>query len=348
MHWKLKNSRGIIILVDFLGFLRRAEYRCSSLNLGTITKILNRNHLSYKVMSFQDMIEAAHLPENHTIWYTGSDATSYRNYIEDILLVLRKKNTLVPDFELFRAHENKGFQELLRKKLDLPRLTSHYFGTVEELEKLEGRIQFPVVLKEVSGSGSKNVYLAGHWKQLRKKVKSLSRTRSFYLQVLKKYAKRYLFRGRYRFENTLESLHYKNFIVQQFVPGLTNDWRVLIFHDRYYVLTREVPKRDFRASGSRNHYYEEAAPSLLDFSERVFKRLDTPWAALDICGVDNTYHLLEFQMINFASGSMRNASYFYTRNSARQWVRRPENRDLSTAVAESFVQYYLLPANPGS
>ena len=341
-----KNKSLIIILVDFLGFLRRAEYRCSSLDLDTIGAILNREDLSYKILSFQDIIESPRLPENHTIWYAGSDLASYRNYIEDILLVLKDKNTLVPGFELFRAHENKGFQELLRQKLGLPRLNSHYFGTVEELEKLVDRIEFPVVLKDVMGSGSKNVYLANNWAQLRGTVKSLSRTRSFYLQFLKKYLKRYFFRRRYRFENTLESLHYKNFIVQQFVPGLTSDWRVLIFQDNYYVLARRVKKRDFRASGSGKKYYEAVDPSLLDFSERIFKRLNTPWASLDICRADNGYHLLEFQMINFASGSMRNSRFFYTRNKADEWVKQPEKRDLSTAVAEAFVQYYRLHSNP--
>jgi len=45
-------------------------------------------------------------------------------------------------------------------------------------------------------------------------------------------------------------LHRSKFIVQEFIPDLSNDWKVLVFWDKYYVLRRKNRPNDFRASGS--------------------------------------------------------------------------------------------------
>lgn len=329
----------ILILVDYLGYFRRALYRCSSLNLDTIGSILKGHQLNFEIKSYQEIIEATQKPKNCIILYASSDLTSYKDYIEDILIYLNDDNILIPHFDLFRAHENKGFQELLRRKLALPTLTSHYFGTIEELYEILYKVHFPVVLKNTTGSGSKDVRLIHNKNQLIRTVKSLSKQSTFIIDLIKKYLKRYVFTGKYKFENTQESLYYNNFILQQFIPDLTNDWRVLIFFDKYYVLTRDVRKHDFRASGSKKKYYSDIDLSLLDFSEIIFKKLNTPWASLDVCGDTSKYHLLEFQGVNFASKTLINAPYYFTRNKNNQWEKRSEKSDLSTEFAEAFVNY---------
>jgi len=329
----------ILILVDYLGFLRRDLYICSSLNLDTIDSVLKKHKLNFEIKSFQEIIKTSEKPENCIIWYSSSDLTSYRNYIEDILLYLKDDNILVPHFDLFRAHENKGFQELLRKKLDLPALESHYFGTVEELYKVIDKISFPVVLKKTTGSGSKDVRLMQNRNQLIRTVKSQSKQPTFIIDLAKKYLKRYVFTGKYEYANTLETLYHNNFILQQFIPNLTHDWRVLIFFDKYYVLTRDVKKNDFRASGSKRKYFSEIDFGLLDYSEAIYKKLNTPWVIFDICWDGSTYHLLEFQAVNFASKALHNAPYYFTRDKNNEWQKQAKKSDLSTEFAESFVKH---------
>jgi hypothetical protein len=329
----------ILILVDYLGYLRRYIYITSSLNLKIIGSILREHKLNFEIKSFQEIIEASEKPKNCIIWYASSDRISYRNFIEDILLYLRDDNILVPRFDLFRAHENKGFQELLRKKLDLPTLESHYFGTVEELYEVIDKINFPVVLKKITGSGSTGVRLMKDRDQLIRTVKRQSRLSTFFLDLVKKYLKRYIFTMKYKYANTLETLYHNNFILQKFIGNLNYDWRVLIFFDKYYVLKRDVRKNDFRASGSRRKYYSEIEFSLLDYSEIIYNKLNTPWVSLDVCRDENGYHLLEFQAVNFASKTCGQALYYYTRNKNNKWEKRVEKSDVSTEFAESFVKH---------
>ena len=123
----------IIILVDFINFLRNDLYKCSTLNLNTLKTVLSKNGSDVQIKTFQDIIESDNKPKDAIIWYSSSDFISYKNYIEDTLLYLKEDNKLIPPFDMFRAYENKGYQELILKKLRLPMLESHYFGTVREL-----------------------------------------------------------------------------------------------------------------------------------------------------------------------------------------------------------------------
>jgi hypothetical protein len=174
-------------------------------------------------------------PKNKFIWYGSSDLVSYKEYIEDILLYLKDDNILIPPFDIFRAHNNKGYQGLLRKKLSLPILPETYFGTLEELDAIIDTINFPIVLKGTKGSGSKNVRLMHNDKQLLRTVRGQSRDPSYLIDLSKRYLKRYVFGGKYTYDNSWESLYYENFVLQEFIPDLSNDWKILIFFDKYYV-----------------------------------------------------------------------------------------------------------------
>lgn len=81
-----------------------------------------------------------------------------------------------------------------------------------------------------------------------KKVKLISRTK-YLLQVIKDNLRPLKHQG-----YTVNSLYRNKFILQSFIPDLANDWKKVIFGDKYYVLTRHVKKNDFRASGSHTKY----------------------------------------------------------------------------------------------
>jgi len=46
------------------------------------------------------------------------------------------------------------------------------------------------------------------------------------------------------------SLHRRKFVVQNFIGGLTHDYKVLAYGKKYYVVRRDNRPGDFRASGS--------------------------------------------------------------------------------------------------
>ena len=43
-----------------------------------------------------------------------------------------------------------------------------------------------------------------------------------------------------------DSKYRKKFIVQNFIEDLSNDWKILVFGKKYYILCRETRKNDFR------------------------------------------------------------------------------------------------------
>ncbi len=333
----MKNQ--ILILLDYNNFLRNAFRHSSSINLETIRTILKKNDFEIDICSYQDVMKRRVKPKNKLIWYGSSDFTSYKEYIEDILLYLKDDNILIPPFDIFRSHNNKGYQGLLRKKLSLPSLQEFYFGTVEELESIIDNINFPIVLKGTKGSGSKNVRLIHNNQQLLQTVRRLSRKPSFLIELVKRYLKRYVFTTKYTYDNSRESLYYENFILQEFIPGLTNDWKVLIFFDKYYVLEREIRTNDFRASGSGKFSYRDFNLDMLDFCKEIYSRLQTPWISLDVCHVGNAFHLIEYQGINFGSIVLRNAPYYFIQSSDMNWQKIHEKSDLSIEYAESVVKY---------
>ena len=333
----MKNK--ILILVDYNNFLRSAFRHSSSINLDTIQKIFKKNDFEIDICSYQEVMNRTVKPKNKFIWYGSSDFTSYKEYIEDILLFLKDENILIPPFDIFRSHNNKGYQGLLRKKLSLPILQETYFGTLEELKSIIDTINFPIVLKGTKGSGSKNVRLLHNRKELIRTVKKQSRKPSFLTDLAKRNLKRYAFTRKYTYDNSRESLHYENFILQEFIPGLSNDWRILIFFDKYYVFEREVRKNDFRASGSGKFFFRDFNLEMLDFCKDIYIKLKAPWASLDVCFDGTSFHLIEFQGLNFGSRVLRKSPYYFTETNGGDWQKIHESSDLSTEYAEAVIKH---------
>ena len=330
--------KNIIILTDFLGFLRRDNHQCSSLNLNRIVKILESNGFYCNTLSFKDIAARDNVIKNCFIWYTSSEFPSYKNYIEDILLSLDKSNILIPHFDFIRAHNNKGYQALIRKRYGISDLDSIYIGTLEELYSLKHEINFPVVLKTVIGSGSKGVKLIKNFSELGKIIKRQSRSKNYLSKFAKKILKRYVFKGRYDYENSLESLHYYNFILQRFIPGLKDDWKILVFYDNFYVLKRGIRKGDFRASGSGKFSYDEFNVNVLDFCEQIKKKFNVPWLSLDVGFDGKKCYLFEYQMLHFGPIAFKKSKYFYKKEK-RDWKKVKQKSNLSEVYAKAFVKY---------
>jgi len=332
-------NQSVTIIVDYLGFLRRNKHQSSTLDVDTISSILARSGYEVKITSYQDIAERVFVPRDSFIWYTSSEFPTYKTYIEDILLSLDPSNILIPSFDFLRAHNNKGFQEFVRQKYDITSLDSHYFGTLEELLCIIDNIEFPVVLKGIEGSGSQNVELCKDKYQLISRIKKYSRCESYFFSYAKKMLKRFVYVKKYDFENSMESLNYKNFVLQKFIPGMKNDWKVLIFNDKYYVLKRIVKRNDFRASGSGYFVWEEVKLSLLDFCSGIREKFNVPWISLDICFFENKYHLIEFQCVHFGPMGLNNSSFYYEQKENNHWEKIEAKSNLSSTYSEAFVKY---------
>ncbi|WP_108868954.1 ATP-grasp domain-containing protein [Aquimarina aquimarini] len=277
-----------------------------------------------------------------TIIYTSSEDPNYfyKNYIEDIIYALElSKARVIPSYKYLKANNNKVFMELLRNII-LPNqfcnLKTFKLGTIDELEPCLKEIEYPVVLKGAMGASGTTVRLAKNEKDLIKKTKKIART--FYLKnYLWELGRTYKHKGYIK-----DSIYRKKFIIQQFVPNLKKDWKILVFGKRYFVLTRYNRENDFRASGSKTNYkpgtQSELTHQILDFAEEIFQHLDIPHVSLDIAFDGEKYYLIEMQGIYFGT-SIVNMSDAYFVKTENGWSAKEIAIDLEKIYADSICQY---------
>ena len=150
--------KDIYILTGYDGFIGQTRKPWVSIDtalfVSELTKLGNKVHLH----EFHEVVNGRITPHNSIIYYSFSHRDNLRHYIRDGLMYLQRcGNTLVPAFELFCCHENKGWQELYKNTLDIHSLKSLYFSSKRELKDYS--LSFPLVFKTLTGSNSTGVAL---------------------------------------------------------------------------------------------------------------------------------------------------------------------------------------------
>lgn len=332
----------VIIMKDYRGFVRQQISVGSSLDLEAVKRKLNANGYETEEYDVSEVINNQLFKQikDCYIWYCSSQNQEYKSYIDDALYYLSLNNTLIPRYEIFRAHDNKGFQELLRAQIGLDELSCLYLASEQELEKYADRIHYPVVVKKVNGAASMGVFLARSKAEISRLIKKMNQAK-FQDRILyqaKKLAKKYLFRQKYDEGFYQDSTLLGRYILQEFVPQLSEDWKLNVFGDKYYVLNRKVRPNDFRASGSGLFKGLDPPPGLLEYAEQIFKKIDLPFASFDICFDGKRYILLEYQGTHFGPCPLWYTDHYYARQ-GDEWVKTTAPSNLSEEYANSLVLY---------
>jgi len=282
--------------------------------------------------------------EGQLVMYTSSEeiGNNYKPYIEDIIYGLEEAGARVmPRAAFLRAHHNKVFMELLRDQLlgeELTGLKSRCFGTLEELAAAleKDEIPLPCVLKPALGAMSRGVTKATTVQELIEKAKRLSRT-PHRLYELRDFLRSKKVPGYRR-----ESRYQGRFIVQPLIPGLSADWKVLVYGDQYYVLKRHVRPGDFRASGSHNNYlpgrHAGIPDVVLSLVEQVYRRLDVPHLSVDVAFDGKRPYLFEFQALYFGTSTHDLCEEYFTTEKDR-WVFRKKTMNEEEVVAWGTAHY---------
>lgn len=254
------------------------------------------------------------------VLYTSSEDIGYhyKDFIEDIIYYLELKGAIIiPAYKYLRANNNKVFMELIRDQVGYKwdnKLISWCYGTYEEMRNDIDSFDYPIVIKTPRGALSRGVSLANNQTELIEKVKNISRSKHF-LMDLKDKLRPYKHKG-YK----INSLYREKFILQSFIPKLTNDWKILIFGTKYFVLTRHVKKGDFRASGSHNNYMAGSSAilpdGLLDFAEKVYSGLGVPHLSIDVVYDELSFHLIEFQALYFGTSTINMSDVYFEKEGA--------------------------------
>lgn len=347
--------RKLYILTDENGefLVSKADSRnFTSMDINKISDWFRGKDYDVRVCKFSEFnIDADY--RDVCILYQTSEApgTFYKRYIEDLVFFLEKKGALVlPCHEYLKAHHDKVFMEFLRKGFadeSLKTIKSVCYGSWVDARNYNG--EFPVVIKQASGSGSKGVYLAYNSKHYRKYSKRAGRIlissglRDLIVTSFKNLVKNtikliYPSRSGYVQYNTdpVSSA----IVVQNFIAGLKGDYKVLYFSNKFYCLYRANRRNDFRASGSGLFYDvpEDEQEGLLCFARRLTLEIDFPVIGMDIGFDGKKYHLIEFQMIHLGTSALQRAGYWHEYCDGR-WVKHVGASVLEYELARSFHEF---------
>lgn len=343
----MKKVRELFILTDYRGAFYstiRNRWGICSLDLNLLTDEFRKLDIEVAVRPYSSIdFRRDNFNGKVVLYQSAEDPNSlYKEYVEDLLLGIHYQGgILVPSFQYFRAHHNKVFMEIMRDISGDDRIqkaiTTRCYGTFEDLSS-ESFI-YPVVLKAAWGAGSSGVKLAKTPGEMRKIAYRLSRSAGF-VETAKELYKRY-------FRRTAgyvpSSLNRRKFIVQDFVPGLTGDFKVLVYWDKYYVVARKNRPGDFRASGSGLLEWPEEPPvELLTYAKHVFDHFQVPLVSLDIAISKGTPVLIECQFVNFGPAAMEQSNWFF-RLEAEMWVKVAGTSLPEAEFARSITSYLQAP-----
>lgn len=333
----------IIILTDYKGYFGSKQkstlYR-SGMDIPLLVSLFQQNGVIANMIPLSQVNRPDFIRSHSIFLYTSSEDKNgfYKSYIEDIVFNLEKQNIIVlPCYQYLRAHNNKVAMELLRERYGfepIKTIRSKVFGTLEELIQDIGSISFPAVIKTASGAMSKGVTKAGNRKELIRKASKISRSKD-----LRHDLKEWLRSIKYRRHYVRESFHRNKFIVQNMIPGLDNDWKVLVYGNRCYVLYRGNRDHDFRASGSGKFVFRKDIPEgMLDYALSIKSCFNVPHISLDIGFDGKLFHLIEFQFIYFGTTTLEKSPFYFEKVHGK-WETHDETSVLEEVYVKSIVDY---------
>lgn len=305
------------------------EVRSAFLECGLVAHVMPFSSIDFRRINFNGCL---------VVYQSSEDNDSqYKDYLEDVLLGIHLQGgILIPPFQCFRAHHNKLFMEILRdlsQRNALLNIRAKGIGTLEDLSDWSGDL--PVVLKSAWGAGSREVYKARSFSEMGRIAKRISRSRSI-RHDLKEVYRRIV---RKRRSYVPHSFYRRKFIVQEFIPGLVGDYKVLVFWDRFYLVQRENRPRDFRASGSGRISWPATPPtSVLNCAKEVFDCFDVPFISIDIALADDKPVVIEFQFVSFGPLAAENSSWHFLLGSSG-WERVTSTTTPEREFVRSISQY---------
>lgn len=333
----------IVLLTDYKGFFGSKQkttiYR-GGLDLKKLKSYFMGLGFDVEISSFTGLKSHTVDREKTLILYTSSEDKYgfYKSFIEDMVLHLEQLNFyLIPSYSCLKAHNNKVAMELFRDRStmhSIKTICSKVFGTFEEFIDQIDDFSYPVVVKPATGAMSRGVAMACNKVELIRNVKNISLTLN-YAHALKEILRKVKYKNLYKCESSYRS----KFIIQNFVPGLSNDWKILVFGKKCFVLFRGNRANDFRASGSGKFVFERKLPfGMLDFALSIKENFNVPHISLDVGFDGKEFHLIEFQFLYFGTTTVEK-SPFYFEKLEDKWLLKEGKTDIEEVYVASIVDF---------
>ncbi|MBW6513769.1 MAG: hypothetical protein K0B87_03310 [Candidatus Syntrophosphaera sp.] len=339
----------ITLLTGYGRFFGQTRKPWLSMDTGALIEQLGQLGIEAEEHGFHEVVNSTQDLTRDVVFYTFSQRENLRLYIHDLVSALQDSGkTVIPSYELLRCHENKGFAQIHAQRTEISSLWSIYLSSKRELPSYQ--INYPVVLKTRQGSNSRGVFLIAAETELLRRIRKLERGAPLPMKL--DFLRRRLLRNSKVFphypgltgkQDTDAYIDYKTpeipFILQEFVPDLKYDHRVIIFGERYYVSKRLTRKGDFRASGAKKFTFSTVPdPALLNYAREIYEKLDTPFLSLDVGTREGGFCLFEFQALHFGINVIVKAEgYFTARNG--DWTFVKENLPVESLIARGLATY---------
>ncbi len=327
----------------------------TSMDVPKMKALFEKSGFTVQVKKFGELDLGQDFRGRHVVYQTSEKkGPFYKHYVEDVVYFLERHGAiLLPPFGHLKAHHNKCYMEMMRRDFRNPELKSLQawcFGSVEEaVAGMPSR--FPVVLKQVAGSGSEGVYLARNAEEYGRHARAISQTSlgPGWPEVAKEGIKQAIRKGLSpvvaKYRKTDPPVR-QPVVVQEFLPGLAGDYKVVVFGGKYYILYRQNREGDFRASGGGRLFVvpEKDRIGLLDFARKAVQEIDFPMLGLDIAFDGSRHHLFEFQMIHLGPYTLQAAEFWHEYRDGK-WVRFDGKSDLEVEFCRSICEH--VEAHPG-
>ncbi len=271
--------------------------------------------------------------DSEIVVFTSSQVEQYKKYIEDSMYFCNAK-IQVPTYEVLRSHENKFFQELYNRKYEIKtNIKSYLIGDISEYDKMveQKKLPLPLVVKGINGSSSMNVCICRTYEEGRSAILVM------YKQLVDAYNEITpqnldLYPG--------ENSFHRQVVIQEYINLPNYDYRVHIMGSKYWGHKRTLKDDSEYVSGngSVNDYLCEIPEHVLNFSEEVFSKIDSPFAILDVVDVDGKCYLIEWSGIQLGIVSLLNGKRYYKKEVSR-WVRHEQIADVEYEFASSINEY---------
>jgi hypothetical protein len=330
-------QKKFIFLTNYKDQIPQRNHEIEGLKLNIISEVLQNHGIEVQTMTIQSFISLLSKNEcirNVHFFYTSSQYPIYKSFIQDILYqIVLREGILVPGFRHFLAHENKNFQELEKFRLGIKSPHGIPVGTYEEgLEILENST-YPVVIKKSTGFRSRHVRIANNHSQGKKILYNLL-SRNFKFDTDSLY---------YLYRRIINKTHYPvrfgKIIIQEYIPKLDCDWKILVLGSTCFCLKRYVRKNDFRASGSKLYSItDDPSTKLLDFAFSSKEKLNCPIVSLDIVEIDGILQLIEYQALHFGLLTATMSDSYYQLEKGN-WEKRKVINEIEHYIGMGICEY---------
>jgi glutathione synthase/RimK-type ligase-like ATP-grasp enzyme len=325
----------IVFLTGYDRFFGQTRKPWVSMDADKIINIVTENGYQVAEYGFHEIVNKNIPIRDSIVFYTFSQRENLRRYIMDAIRCLDDgTNLIIPSYDLLCCHENKGYQEIIRKKLNILEPKGLYFSSKREISNYN--INYPVVLKDIEGSNAKGVFRANNFSELLRIIRKIEPPIKFLLKLdlfRRKYFRRKKHYSEYKnYNNRIDCNQYrdyiiqeKRFVLQEFIPGLSYDYRMIIFYNHYYVVRRKNRDADFRASGAKRFIIDDEVDSkILDYAREIFSKFNNPYLSIDIGCTGNHFVLFEFQALHFGINAIvKNSGYYTFENGVWKFHKKP-------------------------